>query len=145
MAEDQRQAWERDALTVALESVGDRWTLPVVAALQAGPLRFTDLSRSVSGIASNVLAERLRRLEAGGLVASRTYSERPPRVEYRLTEAGLALDPVIRELRRWRGDGTRRLHGECGEELELRSYCPFCDEILEPVAEQNSPEELVDV
>ncbi len=144
MAQDMGAAWEKDALAAALEAVGDRWTLLVVAALQGGPLRFTDLGRAVPGIASNVLAERLRRLEAGGLVESRTYSERPPRAEYRLTEVGRTLDPVIRELRRWRGASPGQLHGECGEELELRSYCPFCDEILEPTMDQGPAEELVD-
>src|SRR5574337_1825203 len=75
-------------LAAALERVGDRWSLLLVEALLSGPLRFTELRSSVSGIAPNILSERLRRLEADGLLHSDPYSRRPLRLEYALTADG---------------------------------------------------------
>ena len=67
------------ALSDALTTVGDRWTLMVVAALLDGPRRFGELQAQVSGIAPNVLSQRLRHLEHNGLLVARPYSRRPPR------------------------------------------------------------------
>ena len=75
-------------LEEALASVGDRWTLLVVAALLDGPRRFGDLQRALPGIAPNVLSGRLRHLEEQGLVVAQPYSKRPPRYVYELTGAG---------------------------------------------------------
>ncbi|HEX2142628.1 MAG TPA: helix-turn-helix domain-containing protein, partial [Candidatus Limnocylindria bacterium] len=66
-------------LAAALERVGDRWSLLLVEALLQGPRRFGELGESVPGIAPNILADRLRRLEAERVVRSQPYSERPPR------------------------------------------------------------------
>ncbi|HEV3055562.1 MAG TPA: helix-turn-helix domain-containing protein, partial [Solirubrobacteraceae bacterium] len=70
------------ALADALATVGDRWTLLIVAALLDGPRRFGELQAQVEGIAPNVLTQRLRQLERNTLVIARPYSERPPRFEY---------------------------------------------------------------
>ena len=102
-----RYAWgmaktEHDSpLAAALASVGDRWTLHVVAALLDGPRRFGDLQEEVGGIAPNVLSQRLRRLEDDGLVIAQPYSERPPRFVYELSEAGRGLAGVLRLLVDW--------------------------------------------
>jgi DNA-binding HxlR family transcriptional regulator len=69
----------RSALADALSTIGDRWTLLVIAALLDGPRRFGDLQEEVAGIAPNVLSQRLRQLERNALVVARPYSERPPR------------------------------------------------------------------
>ena len=74
----------RDGLAEALALVGDRWTLLIVAALLGGPRRFGDLQAEVSGIAPNVLTQRLRALSQQGLVIASAYSERPPRFVYEL-------------------------------------------------------------
>jgi DNA-binding HxlR family transcriptional regulator len=94
-----------DPLDEALERVGDRWTLAVVRALLDGPRRFSELTAAVEGIAANTLADRLRRLERGGLLVARPYCERPPRHVYELTEEGRALAPAIAALAAW---GSRR-------------------------------------
>ena len=78
-------------LVDALLRVGDRWSFLVVDALLAGPQRFNELSRSIAGIAPNILTDRLRRLESAGVVASEPYSERPLRHVYRLTDEGREL------------------------------------------------------
>lgn len=85
----------------ALDLVGDRWTLLVVRELLLGPKRYTDLVRGLGRIAPDVLAQRLRDLEAGGL-ARRVAAPWPGRVQvYELTERGRQLEPVLRELGRF--------------------------------------------
>ena len=81
---------EESALAAALASVGDRWTLLVISALLDGPRRFGDLQDEVTGIAPNVLTQRLRRLETEGLVIAQPYSERPPRFVYELSRPDAA-------------------------------------------------------
>src|SRR5712691_3402718 len=77
-ADDEPPA-ERSPLAAALTAVGDRWTLLLVEALLEGPRRFNDLQDEVTGIAPNILSDRLRRLEQEGLAIAQPYSERPPR------------------------------------------------------------------
>jgi DNA-binding HxlR family transcriptional regulator len=84
----------------ALEEVGERWSLLVVRDLMLGPRRFTDLSRSVGGITPTRLTERLRRLEAAGIVV-REEPAAGREVWYRLTEAGEELRPVVDALGAW--------------------------------------------
>lgn len=116
-------------LADAARQVGDRWTLPVVAALLDGPLRFTDLSSRLDGIAPNTLSSRLSDLEADGLVVSTPYQERPERFSYDLTATGRDLRDVVVAMQGWqarRGRGEPRLHRACGGELEVRWFCPAC-------------------
>src|SRR5882762_3102105 len=75
------------ALEWAAARVGDRWTLLIVHALLGGPLRYGELAEALPGIATNVLSQRLKRLEADGLLVSSAYSARPPRFSYELTQA----------------------------------------------------------
>jgi len=86
----------------ALDLVGDRWTLLVIRELLArGPSRYTDLRSGLPGIATNLLADRLRELETAGIVE---HEDAPPPVAttlFRLTDRGAALEPVIAELGRW--------------------------------------------
>jgi DNA-binding HxlR family transcriptional regulator len=86
----------------SLDVVGDRWTLLIVRELAyGGPRRYTDLRNGLPGIATNLLAERLRELERAGVVAR---EEAPPPIAttlFRLTPRGEQLRPVIDALRRW--------------------------------------------
>jgi DNA-binding HxlR family transcriptional regulator len=86
----------------ALDVVGERWTLLIVRELLArGPSRYTDLRSGLPGIATNLLADRLRELEAAGIVER---EDAPPPVAttlFRLTERGAALQPVLVELGQW--------------------------------------------
>ena len=84
-----------------LELVGERWTLLVVRELLVGPQRFTDLHAALEGIPRNLLADRLRDLEAAGLVAKRDLPPPAARTVYELTGAGQALLPVIGALAQW--------------------------------------------
>ena len=82
--------------------IGDRWTLLVMRDLLFyEKRRFADLLASPEGIASNILSDRLERLERSGLVERRRYQDHPPREEYHATQRGQDLVPVLRELIRW--------------------------------------------
>ncbi len=122
------------ALADAVARVGDRWTLLVVDALLGGPRRFGELSEAVSGIAPNILTQRLRHLVDEGLVLQRPYSERPPRFEYELTQAGQELAGALRLLADWgarhapSGASEAVRHGVCGTPLETRWWCPTCEQ-----------------
>ena len=85
----------------ALDLVGDRWALLVVRELVHGPKRYTDLAEHLAGIGTNVLAARLRGLEAAGVVRKRTLPPPAASRVYELTEYGQALRPALRELALW--------------------------------------------
>jgi DNA-binding HxlR family transcriptional regulator len=88
-------------LSMALEDVGDRWTLHLVYALLSGPKRYSDLKAFLAGAGSNVLGERLRHL-ADARIVGRSTGDRPgSETTYHLTDHGLALAPVIQGLVRW--------------------------------------------
>ena len=84
----------------ALEIVGERWTLLIIRDAFLGLHRFDEFQESL-GIARNVLADRLNRLVAEGLLERVRYSEQPERYEYHLTEKGRALDVALAGLRQW--------------------------------------------
>ncbi len=117
-------------LRAALDRIGDRWLLLVVEALADGPQRFGDLQERV-GAAPNILTNRLRRLEAEGLVVATPYSERPVRVQYELSAVGRELADALVALSGWgaavEGRRGERFHASCGTALELRPWCPTCD------------------
>ena len=85
----------------ALDLVGDRWTLLVLRDLLGGKSRYGQFLGSPEGISTNLLADRLQRLEQAGLVTAVPYSQHPVRVDYRLTPAGRALRPVVDALAAW--------------------------------------------
>src|SRR5262245_60268668 len=89
-------ARDRTPLEAALDRVGDRWSLLVVEALLAGPLRFGELAEAVPGIAPNILTDRLRRLERERVVVATPYQQRPPRMSYALTAIGRDLASALR-------------------------------------------------
>jgi len=88
--------------------VSGKWTLLVLRDLADAPRRFTELERSLGGISPRTLSQRLCMLEEEAIIQRREFAEVPPRVEYRLTEKGHALVPLIDEMRAY---GTRWLLG----------------------------------
>src|SRR5215210_7551567 len=125
-------------LADALERVGDRWTLLVVAALLEGPKRFNELHEELEGIAPNVLSARLKALTEQALVVAQAYSERPPRFVYELSESGRELAGALRLLADWgarSGAGEPLRHAACGTALEARWWCPGCETIVDDVAD----------
>ena len=95
------------SVAACAEILGGKWTALLVHDLSEGPRRFSELERSCPGISPRTLSERLRTLELEDIVLRRSYAEAPPRVEYELTEKGVALLPIIREMRRFGADWLR--------------------------------------
>lgn len=118
--------------------IGDRWSLLIIRELFFGVTRFQDL-QAQTGATSQLLADRLKRLEADGLIARRAYSERPRRSEYLPTAMGTDLMPLMLALRgfgeKWTkaaGESlaVRMVHAPCGSELDLDGHCPACGRIV---------------
>jgi DNA-binding HxlR family transcriptional regulator len=85
----------------AVELIGRRWTGAIVFVLMDGPLRFSQVKVLVPDLSDRLLSERMKELEAEGIVARRVVDGSPVRVEYALTTKGQALEPVVRSLKRW--------------------------------------------
>ena len=85
----------------AVELIGSRWTGTIINALMNGPARFAALRAEVTDISDRMLSERLRVLEAEGIVARNVIPETPVRIEYELTEKGLALEKALRAIGAW--------------------------------------------
>ncbi len=102
MARRLYQDQEHCPVARTLNVLGDRWTLLIVRDILAFRRhRFTELLESLPGISPNLLSQRLKQLEDAGIVRRELYSEHPPRMEYRLTEKGKALGPVLSAMRDW--------------------------------------------
>ena len=108
-----------------LSVIGDRWTMLVLRDCFQGVRRFDDFQKRL-GVTRHVLADRLRKLEEDGVLERRPYHDRPPRFEYRLTDKGRALFPVLVSLIKWSddwvpsttGDGPVLVSCETGEPVE---------------------------
>jgi DNA-binding HxlR family transcriptional regulator len=133
------RAYDAQTCSIAstLEVVGERWSLLVIRDAFLGVRRFDDFQRSL-GVARNVLQSRLERLVEAGILERRLYQERPPRHEYRLTEKGLDLWPVIVALMKWGdryaypdGPPVVMEHRDCGGEVDDRRICTRCGQPLE--------------
>ncbi len=85
----------------AVELIGGRWTGAILRALLNGVTRFSDLTEAIPGLSDRMLSERLKELEAEGIVERTVIPERPVRIEYRLTEKGRALETVIATISAW--------------------------------------------
>ncbi|MDH3279591.1 MAG: helix-turn-helix transcriptional regulator [Gammaproteobacteria bacterium] len=99
------------ALACTLDLIGDKWTLLVVRDLFFGKTRYKEFQASAENIPTNVLADRLKKLERFGMIEKTAYQNNPVRYAYRLTETGRSLAPVIQSIIAWAGEhipGTRK-------------------------------------
>jgi DNA-binding HxlR family transcriptional regulator len=89
-------------ITYALGMIGGKWHLPIIYLLSKNNVaRYNELKKCLLGITNMMLSQSLKELEANGIVNRRQYPEIPPRVEYSLTQNGLALMPMVDELAKW--------------------------------------------
>lgn len=95
---------ENCATRQVLDRIGDRWTTLVIGLLENGPMRFSQLQRSIEGVSQKMLTQTLRGLERDGLVIRTVYAEVPPRVEYQLTPLGETLCAPIKAIHQWAED-----------------------------------------
>ncbi|MGA8144279.1 MAG: helix-turn-helix domain-containing protein [Candidatus Acidiferrales bacterium] len=111
------------AVACTLDLVGDKWSLLVVRDLLRGNVTYGELQNSPEGIPTNILADRLKRLEEAGLVAKSAYQEHPVRYAYELTEKGKTLGEVLLAFVRWGKKhipGTRTLERPAPHSLRGR-------------------------
>jgi DNA-binding HxlR family transcriptional regulator len=85
----------------AVELIGKRWTGAILFVLMDGPLRFSEVKLLVPDLSDRLLSERVKELEAAGIVERRVIDNTPVRVEYAVTEMGADLEPVVRSLKSW--------------------------------------------
>jgi DNA-binding HxlR family transcriptional regulator len=118
------------SLAAALEVLGERWSLLALREIGYGVHRFARIA-GYTGASRDILADRLRKLEAAGVIERRAYSEHPPRHEYHFTEAGTELFPVLLALSQW-GDKWAvdapfliRRHS-CGQPVQVDLVCHHC-------------------
>jgi DNA-binding HxlR family transcriptional regulator len=88
-------------LTYSICMVGGRWKLLILCKLEQGKLRFSELRNVISNITERMLTLHLRELESDGIIKRTVYAEVPPRVEYELTEIGIELIPIWKQLSEW--------------------------------------------
>jgi DNA-binding HxlR family transcriptional regulator len=125
------------SVAATLSVIGDRWTMLVLREAFLRTRRFEDFQR-ILGIARNVLTDRLGRLVEEDILERRSYQEHPPRYEYRLTEKGRDLWPVLMALLQWGDrhavDEPARLivHRDCGGRLAEHLRCDRCGADLGP-------------
>ena len=115
-----------------VDVVGERWTVLILREAFLGVRRFDQMTRHL-GIARNILSDRLGKLVEHGILERRQYSERPPRFEYRLTEKGRDLYPIVVSLMSWgdkhlstSGTPVELVHQDCGEVMQPHLACPKC-------------------
>jgi DNA-binding HxlR family transcriptional regulator len=105
MASEQATVAEREtccsAYHQAVELVGKRWTGAILFVLMDGPARFSEVKQLVPDLSDRLLSERMKELEAEGMVERRVIDDMPVRVEYALTEKGRALQPAVVALKVW--------------------------------------------
>ncbi|MEY2918974.1 MAG: hypothetical protein RL261_279 [Pseudomonadota bacterium] len=122
----------------SVDTVGDRWTALLVGALFFGLHRYDDIN-SALGIATNILADRLRRLLAAGVIEQRLYQDHPPRHEYHLTDKGWDLLQFTIAMHDWgthwipspHGPGLLLRHRPCGKRLRVKVVCGSCGAAVE--------------
>lgn len=100
--EERKQIIETCPIRNVVARFGDKWSLLVLLVIDsAGIVRFNELGRMIPDISTRVLSTTLKTLEADGLIDRKVYAQVPPKVEYRLTETGQSLIPLIMQLTEW--------------------------------------------
>ncbi len=88
-------------INAAVEVIGNKWNLIIIWRLQDGPMRFTDIQKSIGDINSKTVTKHLRVLEKYKLITRTVFPEVPPRVEYSLTEHGTKFLPIFEAINQW--------------------------------------------
>lgn len=133
----QRQWVSNEVCSVAqtLEIIGERWTILVLREAFLGTRRFEGFQHNI-GCARNILSDRLQKLVGAGILERRRYQDRPQRSEYRLTDKGIDLYPILVGLMQWgdryvtdeRGPAIVLDHEPCGHETTPQLVCSHCGE-----------------
>ncbi len=107
---------------MTLDLVGDRWTLLILRDMMLGASKFKDFLERSPRMPTRILSARLKKLEAAGLIDRRIYSEHPLRAEYRMTQRGDSLKPVLLAIGAWGLDEFFDKRGRAAFVKRLASY-----------------------
>ena len=137
---------ERCSIARTIAVIGDRWTLLILRDCFLRIRRFDDFETRL-GITRHILADRLKKLVEAGVLAKKPYGERPVRHEYRLTQKGLDLYPVLMSIVHWgdihtAGDAGRPMlhqHLDCGHPFDPMLTCSVCRQEVDPRAVRTLP------
>jgi DNA-binding HxlR family transcriptional regulator len=129
-----------------LSILGERWTILILREVALGNRRFDGIQEEL-GVATNVLSSRLATLVDEGIFAKSPYSDHPERFEYRLTEKGAELQPVLLAFLRWgdkytagkAGPPLETVHAECDHVFQMVPTCSHCGEEIKPAALRARP------
>lgn len=122
-------------LSIALEFIGDKWSLIIIRDMCLGKSKYCDFQSSSEGIPTNILASRLRELEENGLLLKQPYQDKPVRYAYFLTPKGADLLPVLQQLVIW----TQKHVPDCMEPPEgFLTIKP--EDLLRPATHENEEE-----
>lgn len=123
-----------------LEVIGEWWSMLIVRDVFLGVTRFDEFQQRL-GISRNILRQRLDHLVDAGVLTKVAYNEHPPRYDYRLTDRGRDLWPVLNAMREWgdrnaapNGPPLQMVHTSCGHIFETRQTCSECGTPVEPRA-----------
>ena len=119
----------------SVDAIGDPWTVMIMKELFLGQKRFDDF-QMYTGMSPHLLSVRMKKLEKHGIVKRRAYQERPTRYEYRLTDKGIDLWPVLVAFKDWsarwgkwpNGEPLSIRHKVCGQVTALKIVCSHCSE-----------------
>src|SRR5689334_6338596 len=122
-----------------LSILGERWSLLVMREVSLGRRRFDEMQEEL-GIATNVLSQRLSTLVDEGILEKQRYSDHPARFEYRLTEKGRDVVPILLAFLRWgdrytagkAGPPVETIHATCGHAFHMVPTCSHCGEVVDP-------------
>ena len=99
------------SVEAAIGLIDGKWKSIILWHLLSGTLRFNEIRRQVENCTPRMLTNQLREMEADGLITRKVYAQVPPKVEYSLSEIGLTMEPILRELKVW-GDKNIGLYGK---------------------------------
>jgi DNA-binding HxlR family transcriptional regulator len=122
----------------SLNIIGDRWTLLIVHEILNGNTMFNEIKKALTGISSNLLSERLRTLEAEGLITTELYSQHPPRYRYTLTKSGEDLEHVFNSLIIWGSGHLQKCYKQLidpttGDEVGIAYYSKKTGELVQKI------------
>lgn len=139
-------AQQNCSIAQPLSFLGERWSILVLREVALGRRRFDEMQEEL-GIATNILSRRLGTLVDEGILEKRRYSEHPARFEYRLTEKGRDLIPILLAFLRWgdrytagrAGPPLETVHTRCGHPFHMVPTCSHCGEEVDPRDMQSRP------
>jgi DNA-binding HxlR family transcriptional regulator len=118
---------EKCPIQISLSVIGGKWKPIILWFLRDGPVRFSEIQRKIPGITQMMLTKQLRELVADGMLERTAYPEVPPRVDYRITDDGRSVFPVLVALHEWGNEYQKKRYGNRSQ----KCTDTFCEDVTE--------------